>query len=69
MRTAQRDAGHLSRRGLPVPAIAVQTILHFLLRFGQGAGTNPTLERLLGREARTIEDYVRDHASIWARPT
>ena len=34
-------ARHLSRRGLPRGAIAVQTILHALLRIGQGA--QPTL--------------------------
>ncbi|MCR9163469.1 MAG: NmrA family NAD(P)-binding protein [Nannocystaceae bacterium] len=56
---------HLSRRGLPKGAIMVQTILHFLLRFGQGATEDPTLERLLGRPGRTIGEYVHDHAALW----
>lgn len=58
---------HLSRRGLPRGAIAVQTILHVLLRFGQGATEDPTLERLLGRPGRGVGQYIEDHAEIWAR--
>ncbi len=60
---------HLSRRGLPRGAITVQTILHFLLRFGQGATVDPTMERLLGRPGRTIREYVTDHAQQFIRPT
>ncbi|MEM6789478.1 MAG: NAD(P)H-binding protein [Myxococcota bacterium] len=59
---------HLSRRGLPRGAILVQTILHFLLRFGQGATEDPTLEELLGRPGRTIRQYIEDHAEVWQRP-
>lgn len=58
---------HLSRRGLPWGAIAVQTVLHFLLRFGQGATTDPTMARLLGKSGRTIGEYVQDHAEVWAK--
>ena len=58
---------HLSRAGLPGGAIVVQTVLHFLLRFGQGATEDPTLERLLGRPGRTIQEYIADHAELWAR--
>jgi uncharacterized protein YbjT (DUF2867 family) len=58
---------HLRRRGLPLGAIAVQTVLHFLLRFGQGATFDPALERLLGRPGRSIRDYIEDHAEVWAR--
>lgn len=61
-------ARHLSRRGLPRGAIVVQTILHVLLRFGQGATEDPTLERLLGRPGRTVREYIRDHAELWAKP-
>lgn len=35
---------HLSRRGLPPGAVLIQTLLHTLLRFGQGATVDPTLE-------------------------
>lgn len=59
---------HLSRRGLPRGAIMVQTILHFLLRFGQGATEDPTLGELLGRPGRTIRQYIEDHAELWQRP-
>ncbi|MEZ4406971.1 MAG: NAD(P)H-binding protein [Polyangiales bacterium] len=58
---------HLARRGTPAGAVAVQTILHFLLRFGQGATVDPTLERLLGRPGRSVGEYIHDHASAWAR--
>jgi uncharacterized protein YbjT (DUF2867 family) len=58
---------HLSGRNMPRGAILVQTILHFLLRFGQGATEDPTLERLLGRPGRGIRDYIEDHAELWRR--
>jgi uncharacterized protein YbjT (DUF2867 family) len=58
---------HLSRRGMPRGAILVQTILHFLLRFGQGATVDPTMEQLLQRPGRSIREYVTDHAHLWAR--
>jgi uncharacterized protein YbjT (DUF2867 family) len=56
---------HLRRRGLPAGQIAVQTILHMGLRFGQAESVDPTLEALLGRPGRTVLDYVRDHAATW----
>lgn len=59
---------HLSRQGLPRGAILVQTTLHFLLRFGQGATEDPTLTRLLGRPGRGIREYIVDHAAIWTKP-
>jgi uncharacterized protein YbjT (DUF2867 family) len=58
---------HLHRRGLPAGAIFIQTILHVLLRFGQGAKYDTTLEQLLGRPARSIETYIRENAAIWKR--
>ncbi|HKW00841.1 MAG TPA: SDR family NAD(P)-dependent oxidoreductase [Vicinamibacterales bacterium] len=58
---------HLSRRGLPRTAILVQTLLHFLLRFGQGATVDPTLERLLGRPGRGVREYIADHAALWVK--
>ncbi len=59
---------HLSQRGMPQGAILVQTILHFLLRFGQGATVDATLERLLGRPGRGVREYIADHAQLWVRP-
>ncbi len=60
-------ARHLHRRGLPAAQIAVQTILHVGLRFGQAAGIDPTLGELLGRPPRTFAQYVRDSADLFAR--
>jgi len=60
--------GHLRRRGLPFGAILVQTTLHVLLRFGQGAPQDPTLARLLGRPGLSIQQYIRDHAQLWTKP-
>ncbi len=59
---------HLSRRGLPWGAVMVQTVLHVLLRFGQGATEDPTLERLLGRPGGSIGAYVAENAGVWAKP-
>ena len=56
---------HLRTRQLPAGAIAVQTILRALLRYGQGAKYDPTLERLLGRLGRSVEQYIRDNANVW----
>jgi uncharacterized protein YbjT (DUF2867 family) len=60
-------ARHLGRQGLPAGQIAVQTILHVGLRFGQAERVDPTLERLLGRRAGTVRDFVRDHSALWTR--
>jgi len=59
---------HLSRRGFPRGAVLVQTILHFVLRFGQGATMDPTLERILGRSGRSVHQYIADHRAAWSVP-
>ncbi len=59
---------HLHLRGLPLAQIAVQTVLHVGLRFGQTAKIDPTLERLLGRRPRTLATYVRESADLWKPP-
>jgi uncharacterized protein YbjT (DUF2867 family) len=56
---------HLRRRGLPAAQIAVQTILHVGLRFGQAETVDPTLAALLGRPGGTLAEYVRDHVATW----
>lgn len=56
---------HLRSRGLPAARIAVQLLLHLGLRRGGAAVVDPTLPRLLGRPARTIETYVGDHRALW----
>lgn len=60
-------ARHLRRQGLPLAQVAVQTVLHTGLRRGDAEAVDPTLPNLLGRPARTIEDYVREHADTWER--
>lgn len=59
---------HLHVRGLPLAQIAVQTVLHVGLRFGQSEKIDPTLERLLGRRPRTLATYVRESADLWTPP-
>ncbi len=54
--------------GLPLAQIAVQTVLHVGLRFGQLEKIDPTLERLLGRRPRTLAAYVRESADLWSLP-
>lgn len=59
---------HLHVRGLSLAQIAVQTVLHVGLRFGQSEQIDPTLERLLGRRPRTLATYVRESAELWVPP-
>jgi len=56
---------HLHVHGLPLAQIAVQTVLHVGLRYGQLEVIDPTLERLLGRRPRTLATYVRESADLW----
>ena len=58
---------HLRGRGMPWTQVAVQTLLHAGLRFGQAERVDPTLERLLGHRPRSLEDYFRDHRNLWER--
>ncbi len=57
---------HLKGRNLPPAAILVQTVLHVLLRFGQGTTFDPALEQLLGRPGGSVRQYIADHALLWA---
>ena len=59
---------HLHLQGLPLAQIAVQTVLHVGLRFGQSEKIDPTLERMLGRRPRTLATYVRESAELWTPP-
>lgn len=56
---------HLRHQRLPLAQVAVQTVLHTGLRRGDAEAVDPTLPRLLERPARTVEDYVREHAATW----
>jgi uncharacterized protein YbjT (DUF2867 family) len=57
---------HLRRRGMPAGQVAVQTILHVGLRFGQAEAPDSTLAGLLEHPPKTLRDYVRDHVGTWA---
>ena len=57
---------HLWRRRMPWMQILVQTVLHVGLRFGNAARVDLSLSRLLGRPARSIEQYINDNRSLWS---
>ena len=59
---------HLRQQGLVLPQAVVQTILHTGLRRGDAEAVTDELPRLLGRPARSVREYVTDHAELWARP-
>jgi uncharacterized protein YbjT (DUF2867 family) len=62
-----RYARHVHAQGRPWMQAVVQTVLHTGLRRGQAELVDPTLPSLLGRPARSIEQYVHDHRDLWAR--
>ncbi|MDC7122769.1 NmrA family NAD(P)-binding protein [Cellulomonas fimi] len=64
--SALRYLRHVRRQGRPFAQAVVQTVLHTGLRRGQAETVDPTLERLLGRPGRTLEQYVHDHRDVWA---
>jgi len=49
------------RRGDPLAAAIVYTALHTALRFGSAEEVDPTLQQVLGRRPRTIEQTLVDH--------
>lgn len=57
---------HVRAQGRPFAQAVVQTVLHTGLRRGQAEAVDPTLPRLLGRPARTLEEYVHDHRDLFA---
>ncbi len=56
---------HLRRQGMAYPQILVQTVLHSRIRLGEAAPVDDSLARLLEREPRSLEEYVRDHRELW----
>ncbi len=60
---------HVRRQGSGLVQAIVQTVLHAGLRRGQAERVDPTLPRLLGRPARTLDRYVRDHRDLWTSAT
>lgn len=58
---------HLYERGLPLGQVAMQTLLHVGLRYGQAERVDHTMENLLGHRGRTVERYVSENEHLWQR--
>jgi nucleoside-diphosphate-sugar epimerase len=59
---------HLRRhRHLPLAQAVVYAVLHTAIRFGAERRVDPTLQAVLGRTPRTIDDTIRDHLDLWRR--
>jgi uncharacterized protein YbjT (DUF2867 family) len=60
----EKARGRLAARGVPATTIAATLAIAAYQRDGgPTAFVSPTVERLLSRPPRTIEDFVRDHLS------
>ena len=59
---------HLRKRGLPVPQIAVQTILHLGLRKGDSETVDPAVEAILGRPATALGAFIERNVQTWQKP-
>jgi uncharacterized protein YbjT (DUF2867 family) len=59
----------MHQRGMPLPFILVTEALYMVARLGLAAGVTPELARLLGRPPTTVEQYIRDHADCWRKPS
>lgn len=53
------------RLGLPWGMVAVRTVLHVGLRFGNAERVDPALGNLLGRRPFSMAEYIRDHVHLW----
>ncbi len=58
-------ARHLRRQGMKLDQVAVQTVIHVSLRFGNARTVDPTLRELLNRPPLNVRDYIDDHAELW----
>lgn len=57
---------HLRQQGMIWPQAVVQTVLHAGLRRGDAEAVTTTVTDLVGRPARSVEDYINDHAASWS---
>jgi len=57
----------LTAQQLPPAFVNVQLLINVIARVGLAARVDPVLPRLLGRPARTLEDYIHDHSDLWQR--
>jgi uncharacterized protein YbjT (DUF2867 family) len=53
--------------GLPEEYGTMMASLFGAVRAGAAARVDPSLPDLIGRPARTLADYAKDHAAIWRR--
>lgn len=51
---------HARRAGAPLPLAAVMTSIGLVARLGVSKGIDPELPRLIGRPARSIDDFARE---------
>lgn len=58
---------HTRRTGMPAGVIAATSVLYTLARVGIGSRTSPDVATVLGRPARDVDTFARDHAGVWAR--
>lgn len=56
----------LAAAGAPEDYIAVQRMIHRVVRLNVSALPNRSVRRLTGRPATTLEQFVREHREVWA---
>ena len=56
---------HARRTGMPPGLIAATSVLYSLARAGIGSRTSPDVATVLGRPARDIDTFARDHRHTW----
>jgi uncharacterized protein YbjT (DUF2867 family) len=59
---------HARRTGMAPGLVAATSVLYTLARAGIGSRTSPDVATVLGRPARDVDTFARDHASVWAPP-
>lgn len=65
-RPSERDyLAHLASDGMPEDYLAVQKMIHRVVRLNVSAIPNRTVRRLTGVPATTLEQFVRDHQDAW----
>lgn len=55
----------LAAKGHPDDDIAVQRMIHRIVRLNVSALPNRTIRRLTGQPATTLRQFVQDHRSVW----
>lgn len=56
----------LAKDGAPQDYIDVQKMIHKVVRLNISAFPNRSVQKLTGRPATTLEQFVRDYADVWA---